>query len=191
MRLKTCTACKTQFEPVRMGQVACGWQCAIQHTANLKAKRDRKETREAKVKARTRRDWLPLAQSAFNKFIRLRDANKPCISCGRVHVEWTTGGAWDCGHYLSVGSHPELRFDENNAAKQCKSCNGGAGKYAKKNHTVSQAYRINLIERIGLEAVEALEGPHEPNHYTIDDLQAIKKKYTQLAKDLAQCRTDD
>jgi len=185
MRAKTCPSCKTKFEPARPLQVACGWQCAIQHTANLKAKRERKETRERKVKARTRREWVPFAQSAFNKFIRLRDADKPCISCGRVKVEMTTGGAWDCGHYLTVGSHPELRFDENNAAKQCKSCNAGAGKYAKKNHTVSQSYRVNLIERIGLEAVEALEGPHPAKHYTVDDLKAIKADYTRKAKELA------
>lgn len=185
MRAKACKACGDKFVPDRPLQVVCSVPCAWAYTAKENAKTDRRLTREAKAKLKTRRDFMREAQSAFNKFVRLRDADKPCVSCGREYVEMTSGGAWDCGHYLSVGSHPELRFDENNAAKQCKSCNGGAGKYARKNHTVSQAYRLSLIERIGLEAVEALEGPHDPQHYTTDDLKQIKADYTRKAKEFA------
>jgi hypothetical protein len=186
MRDKRCKACGEKFAPASPMQSICrSVECIVTHANNLKAKRERKEHREAKLKARPRREWIQVAQSAFNKFIRIRDADEPCISCGRVDVEWTTGGAWDCGHYLSVGSHPELRFDENNAHKQCKSCNGGAGKYAKKNHTVQQAYRVNLIAKIGLAAVEELEGPHDPKKYTVEDLKAIKAKYTALVKEMA------
>ena len=172
MRLKTCTACKTQFEPVRMGQVACGWQCAIQHTANLKAKRERKETKERKAKLKTRRDWLREAQAAFNRFIRTRDEGQPCISCGRHHT-----GQIHAGHYLSTGARPELRFTEANVHAQCAPCN---------NHLSGNIvlYRKGLIAKIGLEAVEALEGPHEPKHYSVEDLKAIKARYTAMAKEL-------
>lgn len=158
--------------------------CAWQYAAQLAAKKDARLTREAKARLKTRAQWLKEAQAVFNKWIRLRDANQPCISCGRTEVEWTRGGAWDCGHYLSRGAYPELRFDELNAHKQCKKCNGGAGKYAKKSRTVSQKYRVNLIRRIGISAVEKLEGPHEAKHYTIDELRAIKATYQAKCKEL-------
>ncbi|MGB4345805.1 MAG: recombination protein NinG [Burkholderiaceae bacterium] len=189
---KTCRICKDKFTPVRAlqpvcGKFACGMEYGLQVIAKAKAakaRNDGKAHREALAAAKPRGWFLKAAQVAFNKYIRIRDAAKPCVSCDRNHVEMTTGGCWDSGHYLSVGSHPELRFDENNAAKQCKSCNGGAGKYAKKNFTVTQEYRVNLIDRIGLEAVEALEGPHEAKHYSIDDLKQIKADYTRMAKEL-------
>lgn len=173
MRAKTCRACRTKFEPVRMGQVACGWECAIKHTANLKAARDRKETKERKAKLKTRRDWLREAQSAFNRYIRTRDMGRPCISCGRHHT-----GQIHAGHYLSTGARPELRFDERNVHAQCAPCN---------NHLSGNIvlYRKGLIAKIGLEAVNALEGPHDPKHYTVDDLKQIKAEYTRKAKELA------
>lgn len=172
-RLKTCSACKTKFEPVRTGQVACGWECAIRHILNLKAKRDAKEHRERKAKLKTRRDWLREAQAAVNLFIRLRDRLEPCISCGRQHQ-----GQWHAGHYLSTGAHPELRFEELNIWKQCQPCNV---------HLSGNVieYRKNLIRKIGVERVEWLEGHHEPKHYSIDDLKAIKQRYTALAKEIA------
>lgn len=189
---KTCKVCRTKFIPFRSTQPTCGaYDCNVTYGLQViakndaaKARKEAKALREAKEAAKPRGKWLKEAQAVFNRFIRLRDANKPCISCDRVSVEMTVGGAWDCGHFLSVGSHPELRFDENNAAKQCKTCNGGAGKYAKKNHTVSQSYRVNLIERIGLEAVEQLEGPHEPKKYSIEDLRQIKATYATKCREL-------
>ncbi|MFK5282538.1 hypothetical protein ACI3PL_23545 [Lacticaseibacillus paracasei] len=33
-------------------------------------------------------------------------------------------------------------------------------------------------------SVEWLEGPHEPKHYSADDLKEIKAKYTALAREL-------
>jgi hypothetical protein len=139
-----------------------------------KAKRERKETKERKAKLKPRRDWLREAQSAFNKFIRTRDAGQPCISCGRHH-----NGQWHAGHYLSTGARPELRFDERNVHLQCAPCN---------NHLSGNIvlYRQGLIAKLGLAVVEELEGPHEPKHYSIDDLREIKARYTALARQLTK-----
>lgn len=194
MRAKACKVCAEKFTPTRAiqptcGKFSCGMEYGLQVIAKTKAAKARKEAkahREAKVKAMTARDWLPLAQDAFNKYIRLRDADKPCISCGRVNVEWTRGGAWDCGHWLSRGAYPELRFEELNAHKQCKICNGGSAKYAKKGRTVAKEYEARLIERIGQDKVDWLKGPHEPKHYTVDDLKQIKAHYTALARQLTK-----
>ena len=147
-------------------------------------KADRKQLQLRKAALKTRADWIKDVQHEFNRYIRLRDADQPCISCGETNPPLRHGGAWDCGHYLSVGSHPELRFEPLNAHKQCKSCNAGAGKYASKNHTVSQQYRENLIRKIGLCNVELLEGPHEAKHYTIEQLKILKEKFKALSREL-------
>jgi hypothetical protein len=188
---RKCKVCKGEFVRRNSLQTVCGPLCAVVWLRQVQAKvakRNHREQRAARreglVKLRTVSDWTKLARDQFNKFIRLRDADKPCISCGREHVEWTRGGSWDCGHFRSVGAAPELRFEELNAHKQCKSCNGGSGKYARKNHTVSAEYRVRLIERIGLAKVEWLEGSHEPKRYRIDELIAIRDLYRRKAKEL-------
>ncbi len=179
-RAKICRVCKSRFQPVRAVQPTCdNFECRLEYgllmAAKAKAARERKaaqEHREKKVKAKTARDYLPLAQAAFNKYIRLRDADRPCISCG------ITYGKWNAGHYRSVGSNPALRFEPLNNHKQCVQCN-----QSKSGNAIE--YRIGLIARIGLEAVEWLEGAHQPKKYTIDELKSIKDKYTKLAKELA------
>ncbi|MCW7764438.1 recombination protein NinG [Photorhabdus luminescens] len=124
------------------------------------------------------------AQQAFNEFIRLRDHEQPCISCGETNPPDLFGGQWDCGHFLSVGSHPELRFEEKNAYKQCKSCNGGSGKFSHKNKTVSQQYEENLIERFGQELIDWLRGPHEMTNYRKEDFIRIRDEYRAKVRNL-------
>ena len=181
---KTCKSCRTKFVPVRPLQVVCGFACAMAHADKAKARAAATEAlkaarahREAKEKAKTARDYLPAAQAAFNKFIRLRDADRPCISCG------ITYGKWNAGHYRSVGSNPALRFEPLNNHKQCVQCN-----QSKSGNAVE--YRIGLIARIGQDAVDWLEGHHEARHYSIDDLKQIRADYTRMAKELeAACTT--
>jgi hypothetical protein len=190
---KKCKQCSELFTPLRPLQMVCGAPCAIAYGNKIKARKAADEAKKAKRehkekldKAKTAKERKPETQRVFNIYIRTRDADKPCISCGRTNIPEQIGGAWDCGHYLSVGARPDLRFDEANAHKQCKSCNGGAGKYARKNYTVSQSYRINLIERIGLAEVERLEGPAIPKHYTADELNQLKIYYKQKTKQLLE-----
>lgn len=85
-------------------------------------------------------------------------------------------------YYLSVGSSPALRFEELNVWKQCAPCN---------NHLSGNAvlYRRALVELIGPEKVEWLEGPHQPKKYTIDDLKAIKAEYIKKRKEIEVCLT--
>ena len=81
-------------------------------------KQERKELREAKQRIKTRAEWLKEAQSEVNRYVRLRDKDLPCISCGRFH-----NGQYHAGHYRTVGSAPELRFELSNIHKQCAPCN--------------------------------------------------------------------
>ena len=121
-------------------QAVCGLECAKAIAPVLRAKLEkRKAATERKAdqvkrdKLKSRAEWAREAQSAFNSFIRLRDADLPCVSCGRYH-----GGQYHAGHYLSVGAHPELRFNELNVNKQCAPCN---------THLSGNAvrYRVGLI----------------------------------------------
>lgn len=152
--------------------------CSIEYTRQQKAKREAKDLREAKLRVKTKSEWLKEAQVEFNKYIRLRDADQPCISCGRFHT-----GQYHAGHYRSVGGSPELRFNEHNVHKQCSACNN----YLSGNIV---NYRIELIRRIGLDKVNFLEGNHEPLHLTIPEIQAIKAKYKALCNELLKKRKD-
>ena len=178
---KVCRVCRTSFTPFLPMARVCSPFCAMSIASSDRVKkekqaliRDRKETKAKLEKLKNRAQWAKEAQSAFNEFIRLRDAALPCISCGRYHQ-----GQYHAGHFLSVGARPELRFEESNVHKQCAPCN---------NHLAGNVvlYRKALLERIGSEAVDFLEGPHEPKKYTIDQLQAIKAEYAAKAKQLKE-----
>ena len=157
----------------------CGLECAIQHSYTVadkhkikQAKIKRAEHRASIVASKTRGQWLKEVQTLYNAWIRLRDSGKPCISCGSFT------GKQNAGHYRSVGSAPELRFDETgrNCSLQCEKCNS----YLSGNLI---NYRINLIKRIGIDAVEWLESKHTAKHYTIEDLKVLKGKYAALVKE--------
>ena len=176
--------CGQTFTPKRIGQHVCSPLCglAIKDVNQDKAKkaiahRERLATREAKERLKTRGDHIKDTQQTFNEFIRLRDqiAGHPCISSGRP-LDWS-GNAVDAGHYRSRGSAPHLRFDERNCHAQSKQDNRFlSGNIAD--------YRIRLIERIGQDEVDSLEADQTVRKYTIEDLQAIKKHYRALVREM-------
>lgn len=174
-------ACGASFPPRRLGQAVCSPACglAIAPANRDKARkaidqRERREIQVRKEKLKSRADHLKEAQVVVNQYIRLRDADLPCVSCGRFH-----DGQWHAGHFRSAGGHPELRFEPLNIWRQCAPCNTH-----KSGDLVN--YRAELVRRIGAEKVEWLEGPHEAKRYTIDDLKAIKAEYRAKIKQLKE-----
>jgi len=169
---KKCNECKAEFTPWVSTQLVCSPKCGIEYARKKEAKKQAKELKERKKKLMTKSEWMKLAQAEFNKFIRLRDKDEPCISCGRHHQ-----GQYHAGHYRTVGANPELRFEELNCHKQCSVCN---------NHKSGNIvdYRINLVRKIGQEAIDWLEGPHDPLKLTIEQIQGIRKKYRDKCKEL-------
>lgn len=136
---------------------------------------ERQQTKKRKQALKTIPDLIKEAQTAFNAYIRKRDENQPCICCGQPLGTNEVGGAYDCGHYRSTGSASHLRFHEDNAHAQRKVCNRyGAGR--------AVDYRIGLIARIGLAAVEALESSNTPHKWTREELEAIRDKYRAKLK---------
>lgn len=181
---KKCRICRGPFTPLISLHVVCSEPCAIENTRRLQIEReaklkreDAKRHRERKEAIKTLADYKREAQQAFNEFIRWRDrvAGHTCISSGKP-LDWN-GNAVDAGHYRSVGSAPHLRFVEDNCHAQTKHDN----RYLSGN---AVDYRLGLIKRIGLEAVEALEADQKPRHYTIDDLKQIAKEYRAKVREL-------
>lgn len=179
-------ACGISFTPQRLGQAVCSPRCAIaeaKQPANQKRariaieQRERREIKVRKEKLKSRGDFVREAQQAFNEYIRWRDraAGHACISSGRA-LDWA-GNAVDAGHYRSVGSAPHLRFDERNCHAQSKQDN----RYLSGN---AVDYRIGLIARIGLDAVEALEADQRPRKHTIEELKAITAEYRAKVREL-------
>ena len=186
--MKRCKVCRQPFEPRPPRALVCSEDCAGAFAVSKRLKEERraekaaqalerKDTKARKERLKTRRDWEREAQTAFNAYIRARDADKPCICCGLPLSAGDVGGAYDCGHYRSTGSAPHLRFVEDNAHAQRKQCNRwGAGR--------AVDYRLGLIARIGLERVEALEADQTPRRYTADELKAIREEYRRKAREL-------
>jgi hypothetical protein len=176
---KTCKSCRQKFVPTKPLQVACSISCALElaRVAQTKkqaqeASRERAEHAKRKEATKTRGQHTKDAQIAFNAFIRERDRDLPCVSCGRHHQ-----GQYHAGHYRTTAAAPELRFEPLNVWKQCAPCN---------NHKSGNLieYRIELVKRIGVARVEWLEGPHEPKRYTVEDLKAIKAEYRAKLREL-------
>lgn len=185
-RPKKCqnTECGTKFIPQRLGQRVCSPACALatkdKHQAPARkaiADRQRREVKARKEKLKSRADHLRETQQAFNEFIRWRDriAGHVCISSG-LPLDWS-GNQTDAGHYRSTGAAPHLRFDERNCHAQRKLDN----RYLSGN---AVDYRVGLIARIGLAAVEELEADQSVRKYTIEDLKAIKAHYRAKVREL-------
>ena len=185
---KTCKnpACRASFVPQRLGQSVCNYTCGLalkdvnqERARKSLAQVERREIKVRKEKLKSRADHMRETQVVFNEFIRLRDAAHPCISCDSVSTDdgLITGSRWDAGHYRSVGSCPELRFEPLNVHRQCVRCNRNLSGNAVE-------YRIRLVQRIGAEKLDWLEGPHEAQRYTVEELKAIKAKYRAMTREL-------
>ena len=148
----------------------CQWKCAIEFANNQKIKTVKKEVKEAKLKLKSRSDWLKETQVVFNKYIRLRDQNDGCISCGS-----TSASSYHAGHYRSIGSAGHLRFNEHNCHRQCAACNTHlSGNLIR--------YRLGLIRKIGIQLVETLESDNATVKWSIDEIKILKAQFSAKIK---------
>lgn len=163
---------------------ACSQECAVK-VALAAAEKFRKEREKERKKENAQwkankkeelmslSEWIRLAQIVFNKYVRLRDRDKPCISSGRPLT-----GKYDCGHYYSTGAYPNLRFEEDNAHGQTVHDN-------RDKHGNLIAYREGLIQRIGMERFTALEQKKNTvRKYTISEVKELIQHYRDKIKEL-------
>jgi hypothetical protein len=135
-----------------------------------KAKREIRQMRENIKSVSAYRREL---QKVFNEFIRLRDSKEPCISCGKpLPVKY------DAGHFYSVGSYPNLRFNEDNVHAQCVECN-------QHKHGNLLEYAPRLTERIGFErASKLMVLRNEPLRLSLEEIKQLIEQYKWKVKTL-------
>ncbi len=181
-----CKACRCDYTKTRSFQQACSIECALKVAQAKREQDERKEAMESNRQDRKRREemkTLPTlkkeAQREFNRYVRLRDVGRCCISCGLSMGSQQAGGSIDAGHYRSVGSAPQLRFNEDNCHAQCKHCN----QYLAGNPI---RYRDGLVQRIGLERMAALESNSECLHLSRAEVREIRDTYRAKANALSK-----
>lgn len=171
---KLCKICGDRFVPLKTFINTCSDGCKAIQTIRDNEKVKKKSHGKA-LKAFNDSDASILkrkAQQAFNTYIRTRDG-KYCISC-----EYEGDGRqFHAGHYKSQGGNSALRFDELNVHAQCSICN---------NHLSGNLanYRIKLIEKIGIQAVENLEQSKSTKRWTVEELREIIETYKAKMKGL-------
>lgn len=162
-----CKNCKAVFTPVRFNQKFClESDCVRVWIESEKEKQWKKKKKVLKDELQTLPELLKLAQITFNKYIRLRDKDKPCVSC-----EKPLGAKFDAGHYFSMGGHKAVTFDEENVHGQCVTCN-------QHKHGNLLHYQLGIQKRIGADRLIELHArAYETKKWTRDELNEIIKRY--------------
>ena len=180
---KKCRICPEKFIPRNSLHICCSPSCAYKYAtqqSERKKRREEAEQRKAwnkrKADVKPLKHWEDMTQRVVNDYVRERDRELPCISCGT----WDTV-QWEAGHYRSRGAASHLRYNEDNLAKQCHRCNCELSSNA-------IHYREGLIARIGLQRVVALESDNNPHRYTREELDAIRTRYRALLRELIKQR---
>lgn len=169
-----CRACGGLFSRVRPMQVACSLPCSIRVAQDRRAKQERKDHAARKLAAKPRSRLLAEAQAEFNRYIRLRDTGRPCISCGR-DAHW--GGQWHASHLRSVGAASALRFHLWNVWRACSICNHHlSGNVAE--------YERRLRTFIGDARVDWLRAQNKPAEFSREYLERLRRVFRKKANRL-------
>lgn len=173
--MKKCKNCKEPFTPIRstLEKFCLKPECVKVWVALEKEKSWKKTKAKKKEELMTTQDYIKLAQQVFNKYIRLRDKDKGCISCGKALTS-----KFDAGHFYNANNHWSLRFDEDNVHGQCVECNQWK-------HGNLIEYRKGLLNRIGHDGLAWLESfATETRKYTIEELKEIIATYKEKIKNI-------
>lgn len=188
LKRKKCRWCKEWFQPWSSLQVTCQpVPCAVEYAKEKeKQKQTKAERRERKIIARRKKEFYQndkktrkkAAKHYFNKYIRLRDRNKPCISCGAEPGTFKL----TCGHFITAGTCTALEFDELNCHGQCwfncnKNKSGNIVEYRK-------GLRERFGEKRGQEILDYLEGPQPTINITPEWYKSIEDEYKEKCKKL-------
>ncbi len=172
---KKCKNCGVNFTPYKTTQKVCSPKCAIEYS-NAKIKQEAQKQARADKKRfiqdnMTLSEWKKKAQIVFNKYIRSRDINKGCVSCGTP----LQNRKYDAGHFYPT-TYEGLRFNENNVHGQCVPCN-------RNKHGNLHEYRKHITSRITQDELDWLDN----NRYiklklTREELKEVIEKYKKKIK---------
>lgn len=181
---RKCAICK---RPARYATAVAAWCEDHGYEASMLAKAKaeaRKAKLERKAQAADRKRVEPIGavlarvRDACHAYIRERDRDLPCISCGR-YVD-----AKDAGHYMPAGlSNSPARFHCANVHGQCAACNRykGGG-----NHP---GYRPALVAKIGEAAVLEVEALHKTTtKWNRESLEVMAANFRVMTRELVARR---
>ncbi len=166
---RKCKYCLERYTPKYSTTEPCPkYECRLKHLEANTAKINRANKAIARNEIKSYAQRLGEAKKVFQKWIRLRDKDKPCISCGTI-----SSSVWDGGHFKKAELYSGVIFHEHNVNIQCGKCNRFLGGN-------ELNYRTGLIAKIGEQAVLNLEHLAEMSRmkkYTNEELEEIKIKY--------------
>lgn len=170
--------CTNEFTPYTTLQRLCV-PCAILKAKSAVKKertiKDKAEKKELKQKLKTVTDYRKDARYWFQRWIRIRDLGKTCISCA---TQLTAISKYDAGHYYSASGTPQLLFNEMNCHSQCVFCN-----QHKSGNLIE--YRKGLIKRYGagvLLDLDELAEDKSKRTLTKEYYQEIETEYKRRCK---------
>ena len=195
MKERTCKQCGVKFIPqYNRIQPVCSPKCALEYNKEKAKKKADKEFAERKREFRKNDipKQLKLTQTVFNrmrvkqeKLWYYRQGLEPeCISCGKTKMDWC------CGHYKTVASHSELRFDEKNTHLQCnRACNEKLSGNINGTKT-SRGYKQGLRERFGVQDGQAIIDYCDLSTAVIkrtgEELIQMRKQFAARDRELAE-----
>lgn len=180
LKPRRCAVCKETYTPKRIGlkitKVCLNPGCVLDYAQGIKAKEFDKETRRRRsaMNDQDKSWWAKKAERMCNKYIRERDAGKPCVSCGNTNPSIK----YDAGHFVPVGRSDALRYEETNIHRQCSNhCNVHlSGNYSE--------YKKAIIRIYGQDHLDWLENHQEMPRRRIEDYKKIYEYYKQKIKSL-------
>jgi len=167
-----CKNCKEKFDAIHFNQKYCtDDNCMDAWIKSAKEVQWKKKKKRMKEELKTNSDFTKEAQKWVNKYVRLRDKNKGCISCGNPLT-----GKYDAGHFFSAGGHGSVRFDVRNINAQCVYCNQWE-------HGNLFNYHKALLKRIGSEEFNNMEMMSKGVHkWSREELKEIIKEFKEKCK---------
>lgn len=173
-----CRVCKQEYVRQRIGQKVCSIKCSIAQAADKVTKDTKKANIAAKREfyANDKKYVEKRARSYFHRWIKWRDRDLPCCACGRSMNDLPSRAIHAC-HYRPSGQNSAIRYHEWNVNLGCSQCN------TNKSGNITE-YRILLVEKIGVEAVEWLESQNHVYRWTIEELREVRDEYANRLKSL-------
>lgn len=189
---RKCKWCKEFVEAESGVKVPTGFFCSHDHMMQWvndrqqrqrqkeqnKSNKGRKQKRRAKVKElRTRTEWYTKLQTLVNQYVRYRDREEPCCTCGNINPNIK----YDAGHFHTKKARPDIRFELTNIHKQCSlNCNvHGSG--------MRNEYEKFIAEKYGSEHVGYLKEVKRPLFEVFPSWQDIETeiiRYRKLLRDV-------
>lgn len=164
----------------------CSAECGAKLSLNIlkskeekRAKSERAENRKKKLELKQSKKnyWVEKIESVLHPWIKLRDKDEPCISCGKFADEIKQPPAghpkFHAGHFRTKGAAKQLRFNPLNIHKQCFWCNCVGTHWSTRGDSVASGYEERLLAKIGQEALNDLKFNNEIKRYTIPELKEI------------------